>query len=287
MYKETKSMSEYQEPIQVSSTATPRWVGIALVLLAAISLVGIGIGWSALNHANNVEQTTQASVKQANEALAQKLAKEDEINQQLQSDLKVVTDKLNVTQTDLVKARKQNRQSSVVFDKKIAGLETSVNTQLAAKANSDDVNKLNTDVTGVKTDLDATKNNLQMARSEMGTLIARNHDEIDQLRRMGTRDYYEFTVTRKAGAQKVGAVQVELKSANPKKNQFTINVLADDKSFEKKNRSVNEPIFFYTGGSHAALELVINKLTKSTASGYLSVPKSAGSTSASASSSGL
>ena len=280
-------MSEYQEPIQVSSTATPRWVGIALVLLAAISLVGIGIGWSALNHANNVEQTTQASVKQANDALAQKLAKEDEINQQLQSDLKVVTDKLNVTQSDLVKARKQNRQSSVVFDKKIAGLETSVNTQLAAKANSDDVNKLNTDVTGVKTDLDATKNNLQMARSEMGTLIARNHDEIDQLRRMGTRDYYEFTVTRKAGAQKVGAVQVELKNANPKKNQFTINVLADDKSFEKKNRSVNEPIFFYTGGSHAALELVINKLTKSTASGYLSVPKSAGSTSASASSSGL
>jgi uncharacterized coiled-coil protein SlyX len=287
MYKETKSMSEYQEPIQGSSTAAPRWVGIALVVLAAISLVGIGIGWSALNHANNVEQTTQASVKQANDALAQKLAKEDEINQQLQSDLKVVTDKLNVTQTDLVKARKLNHQSSVTFDKKIAGLESSVNTQLAAKASSDDVNKLNTDVTGVKSDLDATKNGLQMARSEMGTLIARNHDEIDQLRRIGTRDYYEFTVTRKAGAQKVGAVQVELKNANPKKNQFTINVLADDKSFEKKNRSVNEPIFFYTGGSHAALELVINKVTKSTASGYLSVPKSAGSSSASASSSGL
>jgi len=107
----------------------------------------------------------------------------------------------------------------------------------------------------------------------MGTLIARNHDEIDQLRHMGTRDYYEFTVTRKAGAQKVGAVQVELKSTNQKKNQFTINVLADDKNFEKKNRSVNEPIFFYTGGSRAALELVVNKVTKSSASGYLSVPR--------------
>jgi hypothetical protein len=286
MYKETKSMSEYQEPIQVTSAATPRWVGIALVTLAAVSLLGIGIGWSALNHANSVEQTTQTSVRQANDALAQKLAKEDEINQQLQSDLKVVTDKLNVTQSDLVKARKLNRQSSVTIDKKIAGLENSVNTQLAAKASADDVNKLNTDVTGVRSDLDAAKNNLQMARSEMGTLIARNHDEIDQLRRMGTRDYFEFTVTRKAGAQKVGAVQVELKNANPKKNQFTINVLADDKTFEKKNRSVNEPIFFYTGGSHAALELVINKVTKSTASGYLSVPKAAGSTSASASTSG-
>jgi hypothetical protein len=280
-------MSEYQEPVQVTSAGTPRWVGIALIVLAVVSVLGIGIGWSALNHAKGVEEQTQASVKQANDALAQKLAKEDEINQQLQSDLKVVTDKLNVTQSDLVKARKQNRQSSAAVDKKIAGLENSVNTQLAAKANAEDFNKLNTDVTGVKSDLDATKNNLQMARSEMGTLIARNHDEIDQLRRMGTRDYYEFTVTRKAGAQKVGGVQVELKGTNQKKNQFTINILADDKSFEKKNRSVNEPIFFYTGGSHAALELVVNKVTKSTASGYLSVPKSAGTAAAAASTSGM
>jgi hypothetical protein len=279
-------MSEYQEPIHVTSTATPRWVGIALAALAGVSLLGIGIGWSALNHASSVEQSTQTSVKQANDALAQKLAREDEINQQLQSDLKVVTDKLNVTQSDLVKARKQNKQSSVAVDKKIAGLETSVNTQLAAKANADDVNKLNTDVTGVRTDLDATKNNLQMARSEMGTLIARNHDEIDQLRRMGTRDYYEFTVNRKGGAKTVGSVRVELKSTNQKKSQFTINVLADDRTFEKKNRSVNEPIFFYTGGSRSALELVINKVNKSSASGYLSVPKSAGSTAASASTSG-
>src|SRR5258707_8839895 len=253
------SMSEYhEESIQATTTATPRWVGIAVGALAGVSLLGLGIGWSALNHANNVEQTTQSSVKQANEALAQKLAKEDEINQQLQSDLKVVTDKLNFTQTDLVKARKQNKQSSAAVDKKLAGLESSVNTQLAAKANAEDVNKLNTDVTGVRTDLDATKNNLQMARSEMGTLIARNHDEIDQLRRIGTRDYYEFTVTRKAGAQKVGSVQVELKSANPKKNQFTINVLADDKSFEKQNRYVNEPIFFYNGRVRACPRLRVN-----------------------------
>jgi hypothetical protein len=120
-----------------------------------------------------------------------------------------------------------------------------------------------------------------MARSEMGTLIARNHDEIDQLRRMGQRDYFEFTVQRKSGATKVGTIQVELKETNTKKNQYTINVLADDKSFEKKNRSVNEPIFFYTGGTRAALELVVNKVTKNAASGYLSVPKAAGTASAS------
>src|SRR6202044_3746883 len=147
---------------------------------------------------------------------------------------------------------------------------------LATKASADSVTSLNGDVSGVKTDLDAQKNNLQMARSEMGTLIARNHDEIDQLRRMGQRDYYEFSVTRKNGAERVGSIMVELKDVNTKKNQYTINVLADDKSFEKKNRSVNEPIFFYTGGSKAALELVVNKVSKTTASGYLSVPKSAG-----------
>jgi hypothetical protein len=266
-------MSEYPESIQASTSGTPRWVGIAVAVLAGTSVLGLGIGWSALNHANGVAQATQSSLRQANDALNQKLAREDEINQQLQSDLKVVTDKLNVTQTDLLKARKQNKVTSADVNKKLAGLQESVNTQLAAKANADDLNKLNTDVTGVRSDLDATKNSLQMARSEMGTLIARNHDEIDELRRIGTRDYFEFTVNRKGGAQKVGAVQVELKSTNPKRNQFTINVLADDKSFEKKNRSVNEPIFFYTGGSHSALELVINKVTKGSASGYLSAPK--------------
>src|SRR5437660_10779297 len=107
VYKERKSMSEYQEPIQVNTTGTPRWVGIAVAVLGGVSLLGLGIGWSALNQANTVQQSTQASVKQANDSLAQKLAKEDEINQQLQSDLRVVTDKLNVTQADLIKARKQ------------------------------------------------------------------------------------------------------------------------------------------------------------------------------------
>ena len=279
-------MSDFQEPIYHTNAGTPRWVGLAVAVLGGVSLLGLGVGLSALSHANSVQQTIDASVKQSTDALSQRLAKEDEINQQLQSDLKVVTDKLNLTHTQLLAARKQTKATTVAVDKKLNGLESSVNSQLATKANTDDVNKLNGDVNGVKTDLDATKNSIQMARSEMGTLIARNHDEIDQLRRMGQRDYFEFTVTRKSGAEKVGSIQVELKDTNTKKNQYTINVLADDKSFEKKNRSVNEPIFFYTGGSHAALELVVNKVSKTTASGYLSVPKSAGATSASASTSG-
>jgi Flp pilus assembly protein TadG len=271
-------MSEYQETNIQSTTGTPRWVGLAVAVLGGVSLLGLGVGVSALSHANSVEQTTQATLKQQNDALAQRLAKDDEINQQLQSDLKVVTDKLNVTHADLIAARKQTKTSVVTYDKKLTALGADVNQKLAGKANTEDLNKLNGDVTGVRTDLDATNNNLQMARSEMGTLIARNHDEIDQLRRMGQRDYFEFALTRKSGPQKVGGIQVELKATNVKKNRYTVNVLADDKSFEKKDRSVNEPIFFYTGGSRAALELVINKVTKTGATGYLSLPKSAGAT---------
>jgi hypothetical protein len=278
-------MSEYQESFGHTPTGTPRWVGLAVAVLGGVSLLSLGIGWSALNHANGIEQSTQASVKQANDELSQRLAKEDEINRALQSDLKVVTDKLNLTQGELMAARKQDKNATAAVDQKVDGLATSVKADLATKANVDDVNKLNGDVSGVKSDLDATKNNLQMARSEMGTLIARNHDEIDQLRRMGQRDYFEFTVSRKGGAQKVGSIRVELKDTNEKKNQYTINVLADDKNFEKKNRSVNEPIFFYTGGTRTAIELVVNKVTKTTATGYLSVPKAAGASEATASAS--
>jgi cell division protein FtsB len=273
-------MSEYQESSPSVAAGTPRWVGLAIAVLCALSLLGLGVGWSAINHANSVEQSTQAALKQQNDALGQRVAKAEDTNQQLQSDLKVVTDKLNVTQAELIAARKQNKMAAVTYGKKLNELGSNVNTQLATKANLEDVNKLGGDMNGVKTDLDATKNSIQMARSEMGTLIARNHDEIDQLRRMGQRDYYEFTVTRKAGAQKVGSIQVELKDTNTKKNQFTINVLADDKNFEKKNRSVNEPIFFYTGGTRQAVELVINKVSKSTATGYLSVPKAGATTTA-------
>ena len=279
-------MSEFQDSAIAHTSGTPRWVGLAVAVLGGISLLGLGVGLSALNQARSIEQSTQATVRQANEALSLRLAKADEINQQLQSDVKVVTDKLKVTHADWVAARKQNKNATVAVDQKVTNLATSVKAELANKANNEDVNKLNGDVSGVKSDLDATKSSIQMARSEMGTLIARNHDEIDQLRRMGQRDYFEFTVQRKGGATKVGAIQIELKDTNTRKNRYTINVLADDNSFEKKDRSVNEPIFFYTGGTRAALELVVNKVTKTTASGYLSVPKAAGATSASTATSG-
>src|SRR5712692_1533719 len=155
-------MSDFHD--SANTTGTPRWVGLAVAVLGGISLLSLGVGWSALNQAKNVEQSTQASVKQSNEALSQRLAKADDINQQLQSDVKVVTDRLKLTQGELIAARKQNKNATTAVDQKVTSLATSVKAELATKANADDVSKLNGDVTGVKTDLDATKNSIQMAR---------------------------------------------------------------------------------------------------------------------------
>jgi chromosome segregation ATPase len=266
---------EQQSEFSALTSGTPRWVGLAVAVLAGVSLLALGVSWNAISRARNAEQSSQAALKQSVDQLNQRLAKADDVNQQVQSDLRVVTDKLQLTQEQLITARKQTKAVSSEYNKKLTGLESSVKSDLATKASAEDVKNLSGDVTGVKNDLDATKGSIQMARSELGTLIARNHEEIDQLRRMGQRDYFEFTLPKKASPQRVGSIQIQLRDTNVKKNRYTIVVLADDKSFEKKDRSVNEPIFFYTGGTRAALELVINKVTRDQATGYLSIPKSA------------
>jgi chromosome segregation ATPase len=279
------SMSDYQETNIESTSATPRWVGLAIAALGGVSLIGLGLGWSALSQSKAVEQSIQGSLKQQNDALAQRLNKTDEQNQQLQSDLKVVTDKLNVTQEDLVRARKQTKASVAAYDKKLSGLESNVNTQLASKASTDDVSKLNGDVSGVKNDLDATKSKLDRATGDMGVmsgLIARNHDDLDELKRKGDRNYYEFTIQKSKTPQRVGPVQMSLNKADQKRSKYTMTVLADDKSIEKRDKTAGEPVQFYVKGTahYAPYEIVVFDVGKNQITGYLSTPKSAGAATA-------
>jgi predicted nucleic acid-binding Zn-ribbon protein len=260
-------------------------VGLAIAALGGVSLLGLGLGWSALSQSKSVEQSTQASLKQQNDALAQRLNKADEQNQQLQSDLKVVTDKLNVTQEDLLKARKLTKASVAAYDKKLSGLESNVNTQLASKASTDDVTKLNGDVSGVKNDLDATNSKLDRATGDMGVmsgLIARNHDDLEELKRKGDRNYYEFTVQKSKTPQRVGPVQMSLNKTDQKKSKYTMTVLADDRSIEKKDKTAGEPVQFYVKGAqhYAPYEIVVFDVGKNQITGYLSTPKSAGASTA-------
>ena len=274
-------MLEDRDAISPVTEGTPRWLGIAVVVLAGVSLLALGIGWSASNSARTAEQSLANDVKplrQNVEVLTQRLAKAEETNAQLQGELNVVIDRMQLTQGQLQTARHQAKQIRDDYSKKLSAVESNVKGELATKASADDVKALSGDVSGVRSDLESTKQNLQMARGELGTLIARNHEEIDQLRRMGQRDYYEFTLDKKGTRQRVGNLMVELRGTNAKRNQFTIALYVDDMRLEKKNRSVNEPIYFYTRGARAALEMVVNQVGKDRVVGYLSIPKAANAT---------
>jgi len=280
-------MTEEQAGMNTSGEGTPRWVGLALIVLAGISILGLGVAWTASTHAKGAEQalTEQNKDLQQNvDLLNRRLAQSEQSTAEVQNELNGVTDHLKLTQGQLASTRQQTKQLSTDYSKKLDNVQS----QLATKANADDLTALGGDVNGVKTGLDATNNNLQMARGELGTLIAKNHDEIDELRRLGERDYYEFTLTGKGNKSKAGSLMIELRGTNAKKNQFTVNLYVDDKRLEKKNRSVDEPIYFYTQSTRSPSELVVNQVGKDKVVGYVSVPKMqpAGTKSASATGTG-
>jgi chromosome segregation ATPase len=282
------------EELNVENRSGGSWQLPAIIVLGLVAIGGLAFGWNASSKLEGTQQavnvqvkTLQQSVDQDMTSLKDRLAQSEKTNTELQGDLKVVTDRLKITQSQLRKARQEASKQIDETSQKLTALDTSVHTELATKAAAEDLKNVDTKVGGVRTDLDQTQSDLKMARSELGTLIARNHDQIDQLRRLGERDYIEFTIAGKHKPQKVANVTVELKGVNQKKNQFSIDLTAEDKQLEKKNRTINEPIFFYTGGSRVPEELVINKVGKNMISGYVSIPKANQQPQANASSSGM
>ena len=154
-----------------------------------------------------------------------------------------------------------------------------VEQELSQKADQQQVGALTQDVSTTKTNLDTTNKNLTslasdlgMARSEMGTLIARNHDDIEYLRKIGDRDYFEFTLTKNQPA-KVAGVGLTLKKTNVKHYRFNLDTLANDMDVERKDCAVNAPVYFYVNGSKKPYELVVNSVGPDKVKGYLSTPK--------------
>lgn len=145
------------------------------------------------------------------------------------------------------------------------------------------ISAVGSEVTSVKTDVAATREQLEKTVAELkratgdldghSVLIATNGKELAALRSLGERNYIEFTVHKAKQAQKVGDVQILLKRTDPKKNRYTIDLTADDKTVEKRDRGVNEPIQFMTARAKQPYELIVNDVKKDTIAGYLSVPK--------------
>ena len=138
------------------------------------------------------------------------------------------------------------------------------------------VTSVDSQVSQARSDLDKTIADLKSVQGDMGVqsgLIATNAKELAALRELGERNYVEFDVRKTNQPQRVGTVSVILRKADPKRNRYTVDVIADDKKVEKKDRSINEPVQFYVSRAHQPYEIVVNEVKKDQIAGYLAMPK--------------
>ena len=152
-----------------------------------------------------------------------------------------------------------------------------------ASAANTRIGEVSTDVTSVKSDVAATRSelektiaNLKATQGDLGVqsgLIATNAKELAALRQLGERSYVEFKLAKTKAPQKVGDVAVLLKKTDPKRNRYTIDVVADDKTVEKRDKTINEPIQFLVSKASQPYELVVNEVRKDMIVGYVAAPK--------------
>ncbi|MBZ5606829.1 MAG: hypothetical protein LAP38_01115 [Acidobacteriia bacterium] len=185
--------------------------------------------------------------------------------------------KVDETRAQLEAAQQQAQQAQKELKSDISAVREQTDT-----ANSK-ISQVGSEVSAVKTDVASTKSQLEKTISDLkratgdldghSVLIATNAKELAALRQLGERNYVEFTIHKAKKAQRVGDVAILLKNADPKKNRYTIELTADDKTSERKDRAINEPLQFMVSKAKQPYELVVNDVKKDTIAGYLSVPK--------------
>jgi hypothetical protein len=209
--------------------------------------------------------------KTAQQEMAKKM---DDANGQTRASIEVIADKVGITQKDLSKKASVLQSEEAATQQRLKADEEATKNQFTAV--NGQVNKVSADVSDTKNDLATTKGRLETAIGDINKhseLIATNHDQLEQLKHRGDRDYVEFTLYKGKDPTRIATVSLQLKKVDPKKGQYTLYVLADDKKIEKKDRALNEPLQFYTGRDRNLFEVVINAADKNAVSGYMSTPK--------------
>jgi len=275
-----------QESYHYENTGTPRWIAVLFgVLFVALAAMGF-FGYTSQSRMSQ----ELAKSEDANKQLLQRLDQANASLADLKGHIEVTEEKLGMTQAELSKAK--SRAESIRKDQLAADQKLSTQLTEVQKESSEKIGAVATDLGGAKkdiettrNDLEATKGKLERANGDMGVmsgLIARNHDDLEDLKRRGERNYYEFTIPKTKTAQRVGPVQISLNKVDPKKSKYTMTVYADDKSIEKRDRTAGEPVQFYVKGSSrlSPYEVVVFDVGKNQITGYLSTPKEAGSASA-------
>ena len=120
-------------------------------------------------------------------------------------------------------SRSRGKRATDAWDRRMPSSQDAINAELAGVKNaaadtatqfSSKIDGVGASVDSVKTDLASTKavvdktaSDLQRANGDMGVmsgLIATNGKEIQELRALGDRNIYEFTITKKAGHSESG-----------------------------------------------------------------------------------
>lgn len=267
---------EYVEP------KPPMWL-VAVAVAALLAALG-GLLWSfgLQNHLTDAEAKLAAS-NQQNSTLSERI---DDTNERMKAQGQALAQSVGLTQKQL-----EDKSDQLVAAQKSAQAQTArlareqKATEQKVGAVQSDVSTVKTDVGGVKTDVASTQADLAATKTQltrvmgdsgvMSGLIATNHDELEQLKHQGDRNYYEFTLHKGAPAENVGTVKLSLRKVDVKHSKYTLTVSSDDKSIEKKDRTLDEPVQFYSGKTPALFEIVVNSISKNTVAGYLSTPKNA------------
>jgi uncharacterized phage infection (PIP) family protein YhgE len=272
----------------------------AIAVLAVglvVALAGDGYLLVRANRLNDdIAQTqsgTQTQISKLNEATTTLLEQEkqrlQDMEQQMKQEVKGVSDSASVA---IRRARAEAHKQGEDLSGKLSEQQQQVATQLSQiqDTTNSKFTAVTTDVDGVKanvetvktnvasaqSDIEKTSNDLKRAMGDMGVmsgLIATNSKDLDTLRALGERNYFEFDINKKDAPKKVGDLMLTLKKADPKHSRFTMDVLADDRHLEKKDKTINEPVQLYVSGNMQPYEIVINQVTKDHVTGYLSTPK--------------
>jgi hypothetical protein len=267
-------MSELDSPNKVKGSGGNLgiWLGIggAYILLSAFVM------FSMYGHIQQL-QASQATSTEQQAKLEQRL---DAAESSMQTTVSGMNEKMGTAQQQLetrsTQLQRQQRASLGRLAKEQKQQMEAVTGEVQGVKS--DVGTVRTDVEATKSDLAATKEKLERTIGDLGMqsgLIAHTREDLDALRRKGERNYYEFTLLKGKGPTPVSTVSLQLKKVDPKKSKFTLNVLADDRTIEKKDKTMMEPLQFYTGRDRQLFEVVVFTVEKNKVTGYLSTPKSA------------
>jgi hypothetical protein len=260
-------------------SASPRWVYVAfLVLLAGIGYLAYA-GYQtkaqfAADLAKAQDQSTQLSARldQANGRIAE-----------LRGELEVTSRHVNLTQAEVAQAHSLAQQ--IDKDQKSSDAKFSAQIGQVKQESDAKIGAVSTDLSGAKTDIDATKKDLEATKAKLtsatgdinnqGSLIAKNQEEVEVLKRLGERNIFDFTLQKSKTPQHVGPIQMQLTKVDTKHYRYSLVVVADDKRVEKNDRTVDDLLQFVVRGARAPYELVVFEVGKDKITGYLSTPKDA------------